>query len=110
MVHIQNPVYELTMKLAPKVLILGGHCKVALLLTPLLIARGYDVISLTNNPAHRGDILNLRTSNQEGSVEVLVTDLKHIDTPHAARALLDRVDPNYVIWMAGTYFLLPHIQ
>ncbi|EEA25357.1 hypothetical protein TMatcc_006419 [Talaromyces marneffei ATCC 18224] len=90
------------MKLAPKVLLLGGYCKVALLLTRLLIARGYDIISLTNSPIHRGDILNLRESNRQGNVEVLVTDLKQIDTVDSARALLDRVDPNYVIWMAGT--------
>lgn len=90
-----------TMKLAPKVLLLGGYCKVALLLTRLLIARGYDIISLTNSPIHRGDILNLRESNRQGNVEVLVTDLKQIDTVDSARALLDRVDPNYVIWMAG---------
>ncbi|EED21198.1 conserved hypothetical protein [Talaromyces stipitatus ATCC 10500] len=91
------------MKLPPKVLILGGHSKVALLLTSLLIARGCGVISLTNNPEHRSDILNLRQSNREGNVEVLVTDLEHIDTAYAARALLDRVDANYVIWMAATF-------
>lgn len=91
------------MKLAPKVLILGGHCKVALLLTPLLLARGCDVISLTNSPEHRRDILDLRKSSRGGSLEVLVTDLKHINTTDSARALLDLVDPNYVIWMAGKF-------
>jgi hypothetical protein len=91
------------MKLAPKVLILGGHCKVALLLTPLLLSRGCDVISLTNSSVHRGDILDLHKNSKGGNVEVLVTDLKQIDTPDSARALLDRVDPNYVIWMAGKY-------
>jgi hypothetical protein len=40
-------------------------------------------------------------SNKEGNVEVLVTDLRQIDTPDSACAMLDRVNPNYVIWMAG---------
>ena len=73
----------------------------ALLLTPLLLARGYDVISLTNNPAHRGDILNLRNTHRQGNIDVLVTDLKQIDTRDSARALLDRVGPDYVLWLAG---------
>lgn len=94
-----------TMKLASKVLIIGGHCKVAMLLTSLLIARGCNVISLTNNPVHRRDILNLRKSSSQGDIEVLVTDMKYIDTLETATALLDRVDPNYVIWMAGRRFL-----
>lgn len=91
------------MKLSPKVLILGGHCKVALLLTPLLLARGFDVISLTNSPVHRDDILDLRKGSKGGNVEVLVTDLKHINTADSARALLDSVDPNYIIWTAGEF-------
>lgn len=65
------------------------------------------MISLTNSPVHRGDILDLRKSSRTGNVEVLVTDLKQIDTADSARALLDRVDPNYVIWMAGK---LSHIR
>ncbi|PCH02336.1 Protein of unknown function DUF1275 [Penicillium occitanis (nom. inval.)] len=101
-VFIWDTIYDLKMKLAPKVLILGGHWKVALLLTPLLLARGCDVISLTNSAVHRGDILDLRKNSREGKVEVLVTDLKRIDTADSARALLDCVAPNYVIWMAGT--------
>lgn len=99
--YIREKVYSLIMKLAPKVLLLGGHCKVALLLTHLLIAREWDVTSLTHSPANRGEILSLRKSNKEGNLEVLVTDLRQIDTPDSARALLDRVNPNYVIWMAG---------
>jgi hypothetical protein len=53
---------------------------VALLLTPLLLARACDVISLTNSAVHRGDILDLRKNSREGKVEVLVTDLKQIDS------------------------------
>lgn len=94
---------NLVMEFAPKILLVGGHCKVALLLTHNLIVRGCDVVSLTTNPMHRGDILNLRTSDRQGSLEVLVTDLEHIASLEDARALLDRVDPNYVLWMAGEY-------
>lgn len=97
-----NYQYQTNMRLAPKVLILGGHCKVALLLTPLLLARGWDVVSLTHNPEHRGEILGLQKHSQ-GTVGVLVANLEQIDTDSAARALLDRVDPNYVIWLAGEW-------
>lgn len=71
----------------------------ALLLTPLLLAP----ISLTNSAVHRGDILDLRKNSRGGNAEVLVTELKQIDTADPAPALLDRVDPNYVIWMAGKF-------
>jgi uncharacterized protein YbjT (DUF2867 family) len=39
-----------------KVLILGGHGKVALLLAPLLVARGDDVTSVFRNPEHQPDV------------------------------------------------------
>ena len=39
-----------------RILIIGGHGKVALLLAPLLVARGDDVTSVIRNPAHAADV------------------------------------------------------
>ncbi|TFV82449.1 SDR family oxidoreductase [Microbacterium sp. dk485] len=39
-----------------RVLILGGHGKVALLLAPLLVARGDEVTAVIRNPAHADDV------------------------------------------------------
>ncbi|QHO90145.1 NAD-dependent dehydratase [Actinomyces sp. 432] len=39
-----------------RIVIVGGHGKVALLLAPLLVQRGDDVISLIRDPAHADDV------------------------------------------------------
>ena len=39
-----------------RILIFGGHGKVALLLAPLLVARGDEVTSVIRNPAHAADV------------------------------------------------------
>ncbi len=39
-----------------RILIIGGHGKVALLLAPLLVGRGDDVTSIIRNPAHAADV------------------------------------------------------
>jgi hypothetical protein len=84
----------------PRVLILGGHGKVALRLTPLLLARSWNVTSLVHNPEHEADILRLG-EGQKGRVEVLVSSLDEVKNDNDARAILDLVRPNYVVWSAG---------
>ena len=39
-----------------RILIIGGHGKIALLLAPLLAARGDEVTSLVRNPDHVDDV------------------------------------------------------
>ena len=39
-----------------RILIIGGHGKVGLLLAPLLVGRGDDVTSIIRNPAHAADV------------------------------------------------------
>ena len=39
-----------------RVLIFGGHGKVALLLEPLLAERGHSVIAVIRNPAHEAEV------------------------------------------------------
>ena len=39
-----------------RILLIGGHGKVALLLEPLLVAAGHHVTAVVRNPAHEADI------------------------------------------------------
>ncbi|PGH21383.1 hypothetical protein AJ80_03300 [Polytolypa hystricis UAMH7299] len=85
----------------PRVLILGGHGKIAMLLTPLLRLRNWDVISLIRNPAHAQDILNISPRVVGGNVEIMVSSLDDVKSEADAKAILDRADPDYVVWAAG---------
>ncbi|KAL4910431.1 hypothetical protein BDW74DRAFT_145047 [Aspergillus multicolor] len=84
------------------VLLLGGHGKVALHLTPLLLARSWDVTSVIRNPAHESEILALaNTDKARGKLNVLVSSLDEIQTPADAAKIISQVDPDYVVWSAG---------
>ncbi|KAI9849130.1 MAG: hypothetical protein M1837_005360 [Sclerophora amabilis] len=48
----------------PRILLLGGHGKVALLLTPHLLARSWNVTSVIRDEAQREDILNAAAKAQ----------------------------------------------
>jgi Trk K+ transport system NAD-binding subunit len=39
-----------------RIVIIGGHGKVALLAARLLVAAGHDVTALVRNPGHRDDV------------------------------------------------------
>ncbi|KAI5287909.1 hypothetical protein KEM52_001378, partial [Ascosphaera acerosa] len=82
-----------------RVLLLGGHGKVALQLTPLLLRRGWDVVSVVRNPAHVEDIEALNNGTP-GKVEALVASLDDVKSRADADALIARVDPNFVVWSA----------
>jgi uncharacterized protein YbjT (DUF2867 family) len=74
-----------------KVLVLGGHGKVALLLAPLLAARGDDVTSVIRNPDHTGDVT-------AAGAAPLVLDVESADEA----ALRDAVAGyDAVVWSAG---------
>jgi dTDP-4-dehydrorhamnose reductase len=75
---------------APRVLLLGGHGKVALDLTPLLLAKSWNVTSVIRSvdPKQQDEILAL------GSLEDVKSDAD-------AQKVLDKVKPDYVVWSAG---------
>lgn len=93
------------------VLLLGGHGKIALHLTPLLLHRGWDVTSVIRNPAHEPDILSSQPqpqsqdSFQPGKLTVLVSSLDDIKSVDDARSLLSQIpsqaQETCVIWAAG---------
>ncbi|HWI29945.1 MAG TPA: NAD(P)H-binding protein [Microbacterium sp.] len=74
-----------------RILIVGGHGKVALLLAPLLAARGDEVTSLIRNPEHVPDIAQSGATPQIADVESLDVDgLAALFAGHDA-----------IVWSAG---------
>jgi hypothetical protein len=82
------------------ILLIGGHGKVAQLLTPLLLARSWNVTSMIRSPSQTPTIEALGT-NQPGKLSVLVNDVGDIKTESDAQKILDKVQPSWVIWSAG---------
>jgi uncharacterized protein YbjT (DUF2867 family) len=74
-----------------KIVIAGGHGKIALRLTRLLHERGDHVRSLIRNPAHAGDI-------EAAGGEPVLCDLEQEDDDAVARAT---VDADAVVFAAG---------
>lgn len=74
-----------------RILIIGGHGKVALLLAPLLVARGDEVTAVIRNPAHAGEV------RLTGAAPV-VLDVE-AESRDALAALISGHDA--VVWSAG---------
>jgi len=74
-----------------RILLIGGHGKVALRLAPLLVARGEHVTSVIRNPDHESDVA------LTGAVP-LVADIEVFDTEQ----LTNLVSANdAIVWAAG---------
>ncbi|KAJ5229423.1 hypothetical protein N7489_010131 [Penicillium chrysogenum] len=82
------------------VLLLGGHGKVALHLTPLLLNRGWSVTSVIRNPTHENEILALG-KGLKGTLNVLLSSLEDVKSASDAQKIIDTVTPDYVVWSAG---------
>jgi dTDP-4-dehydrorhamnose reductase len=83
-----------------QVLLLGGHGKVALHLTPLLLKRAWNVTSVVRNPDHESEILALG-KGLKGNLNVLVSSLEDVKSASDAQKVIDTVTPDYVVWSAG---------
>ncbi|KAL2872438.1 uncharacterized protein BJX67DRAFT_7252 [Aspergillus lucknowensis] len=85
-----------------QVLLLGGHGKIALHLTPLLLARAWNVTSVIRNPDHEPEILALgKGANAKGKLHVLISSLDEIKSEADAAKILSDTDPDYVVWSAA---------
>ncbi|KAJ8065494.1 hypothetical protein OCU04_006175 [Sclerotinia nivalis] len=92
-----------------RILLLGGHGKVSLLMTPKILARSWSLISMIRNPDHTQDVLAAAekaeayksAGNQTGSLEVLVKSLEDVRSVGDARGVLEGVRPDWVVWCAG---------
>jgi uncharacterized protein YbjT (DUF2867 family) len=74
-----------------RVLIIGGHGKVALLLAPLLVERGDEVTSVLRNPDHEADVA------ATGATPV-VADLESMDVTGLAELFAGQ---DAIVWSAG---------
>ncbi|KAL8953472.1 MAG: hypothetical protein Q9222_000676 [Ikaeria aurantiellina] len=88
-----------------RVLLLGGHGKVSLLLTPHLVARSWHVTSVIRDPSHENDILSTVT-DPAGKIDVLVSSLEDVKSKTDAQRIIDRSKPDFVVWSAGMLDLL----
>lgn len=86
--------------MSPRILLLGGHGKVSLLMTPKLVARSWNVTSVIRNPDQKSDILEAG-KNGPGKVDVLVESIEDVKSDADAKRVLDLVNPDWVIWSAG---------
>lgn len=85
---------------APRVLLLGGHGKVSLLLTPLLLAKSWNVTSVIRDPNQKDEVMKIG-EGQKGKVDVLIESLEDVKSDADAQKVIDQVNPNYVVWSAG---------
>ncbi|KAK4139699.1 uncharacterized protein C8A04DRAFT_15641 [Dichotomopilus funicola] len=93
------------------VLLLGGHGKIAQLLTPLLLRRGWDVTSVIRTDDQSSTVREVLERVQPedegvvGKLQVLVHSLAEVKTQEDAREVIERAgkerDVDYVVWSAG---------
>jgi uncharacterized protein YbjT (DUF2867 family) len=74
-----------------KVLIIGGHGKVALHLAPLLVERGDEVTSVVRNPAHEADVAAT-------GARAVVVDVERAETVELVELIGGH---DAVVWSAG---------
>lgn len=82
------------------VLLLGGHGKIAQLLTPLLLQRSWTVTSVIRAQEQVPTIEKLG-AGQPGKLNVLVRSIEEVTSQEHAAAILDEVKPDYIAWSAG---------
>ncbi|KAK1752962.1 hypothetical protein QBC47DRAFT_387448 [Echria macrotheca] len=84
------------------VLILGGYGKVAQHLTPLLLKRSWAVTSIIRDPAQTDAVKKLGEKiSHAGKHDVLVRSLEEITSDEGAKAVIDEVGADYIVWSAG---------
>ncbi|MBY6411519.1 SDR family oxidoreductase [Rhodococcus sp. BP-252] len=74
-----------------RVVVFGGHGKVALRAAPLLVGAGHEVGAIVRNPDHVGDVA-------DAGATPIVADIEYLDVAKIA-ALIEGYD--VVVWSAG---------
>jgi uncharacterized protein YbjT (DUF2867 family) len=74
-----------------RIVIFGGHGRIALLLAPLLVNRGDEVTSVVRNPDHVAEV-------ERTGAHALVADVEHADTGALAEIIRGH---DAVVWSAG---------
>ena len=74
-----------------RILILGGHGRVALLLEPLLVSRGHTVTAVIRNPDHAAEVAAT-------GAQALVADIETFDLDQLTNLVAGN---DVVVWSAG---------
>ncbi|KAH9881909.1 hypothetical protein J1614_001080 [Plenodomus biglobosus] len=82
------------------ILLIGGHGKIAQLLTPLLLAKSWNVTSMIRTASQKPTVESLG-ANQPGKLSVLVHSIADVKSESDAQSILDQVKPDWVVWSAG---------
>jgi hypothetical protein len=91
--------------MTPRILLLGGHGKVSLLMTPKLLARSWNLTSVIRDPEQKADVLEAG-KHGPGKLDVLIASIEHVKSDADAKKILDQVKPDWVVWSAGKLFFL----
>ncbi|KAF2759141.1 NAD dependent epimerase/dehydratase [Pseudovirgaria hyperparasitica] len=83
-----------------RVLLLGGHGAIAQLMTPLFLRRSWSVTSVIRS-ADQIPTIRALGNGQPGTIDVLIESLDDVKTQAAAQSVIDKVQPNYIVWAAG---------
>ncbi|UFU05649.1 SDR family oxidoreductase [Ruania halotolerans] len=74
-----------------RIAIIGGHGKIALLLSPLLTGRGDEVTSVIRNPAHTADV-------EATGASAVVADVENLSATQIAEVIAGH---DAIVWSAG---------
>lgn len=74
-----------------RIIVFGGHGRIALLLAPLLVARGDEVTAVIRNPDHTQEV-------EAGGARALVADVEQMDVDAIAEVIRGH---DAVVWSAG---------
>lgn len=74
-----------------RIIIFGGHGRIALLLAPLLVARGDEVTAVIRNPDHVADV-------EATGATALLADVEALDTASVASIIRGH---DAIVWSAG---------
>ena len=74
-----------------RIIVFGGHGRIALLLAPLLVARGDEVTAVIRNPEHTEEV-------EAGGARALVADVEQMDVDAIAEVIRGH---DAVVWSAG---------
>ena len=74
-----------------RIIVFGGHGRIALLLAPLLVARGDEVTAVIRNPEHAEEV-------EAGGARALVADVEQMDVDAIAEVIRGH---DAVVWSAG---------
>jgi hypothetical protein len=86
--------------MAHKILLIGGHGKVSQLLTPLLLARSWNVTSMIRSAEQKPTIEKLG-QGQPGKLDILISSVEDVKSESDAQKILEQIKPDWVVWSAG---------